>query len=378
MKQINALEILADPSFLKTLSREQLEEIKRELEEVKDSKNIEQHALKILINALYGAQANKYFVLANPDLAAGITSTGRFFIRLCALRVEQRLQELIPSQKPYVVAGDTDSFYYHLETFVIKKFGENVDYRDDEVIDWLNEFEKKIVQKVIGEATQEFADILNIYDISKIGVEREIIADSAVFVAKKKYFARVADMEDVRYTKGTPYIKIMGLETARSSTPPWCRKKLKESIDVMLDQDIKGIRNWRDEAMKEFREQPIDQISMTSGISSLDYNLGDKGIPQGPKSALIHNKFLENNGLIGEIDTLKPGEKYKRCYLLEPNRFGSEILSFEDNKIIKIIEEDKIFDYATNFEKYFESPLENMVGSIGYNIESKFFLDDDF
>lgn len=378
MKQINALEILSDPSFLKSLSKEQLKEIEKGLEEIKDSKNIEQHALKILINALYGAQANKYFILANPDLAAGITSTGRFFIRLCAMRVEQRLQSLLKSEKPYVVAGDTDSFYYHLETFTVKKFGPEVDYRASEVIDWLDEFEKKIIQPTIDEAIEEFSDILNIYDPKKIGVEREIIADSAVFVAKKKYFARVADMEGVRYTEGNPYIKIMGLETARSSTPPWCRTKLKESINVMLDQDLKGIRVWRDKAMVEFKEQPLDQISMTSGISSLDYDLNDKGIPQGPRSALIHNKFLENNGLIGEVDTLKPGEKYKRCYLLQPNRFGSEIISYGDNKILKIIESDGIFDYATNFQKYFEAPLENMVGSIGYNIESKFFLDDDF
>lgn len=368
--------ILEQPDLLNGLTKEVYETLKDWFDELKSTKHIKQHALKILINALYGAQANKYFALANPDLAAGITSTGRFFIRFCSDHVESKLQNILPSVKPYVCAGDTDSFYYHLEPFVIKKFGDKVDFRDPVVIDWLDSFEKKIIQPTIDEAIAEFAEILNIYDPKKIGVEREIIADSAVFVAKKKYFARVADMEGVRYSKDSPYIKVMGLETARSSTPPWCRKKLKESIDVMLDSDLQGIRAWRDQARREFKNQPLDQISMTSGISSLDYNLNDKGIPQGPRSALLHNRYVEANNLVGEIDLLKPGEKFKRCYLLEPNRFGGEIISYEDPKIVKMIEEDKIFDYAKNFEKYFENPLENMVGSIGHNIESKFYFDD--
>ena len=103
-------------------------------------------------------------------------------------------------------------------------------------------------------------------------------------------------------------------------------------------------------------------------MSSLDYDIRDKGVPQGSKAALAHNNWIKQQGLEDEIPLLQPGEKYKRCYLLTPNRFGSEIISFESSRVAKIIEEDGIFDYQTNFQKQFEQPLERMVESMNYDI----------
>lgn len=347
---------------------ETLEEMARIFEDEEDDKHIQQHALKILINALYGAMANKYFLLANPDLAAAITSTGRFFIRLISVRIEERLQQIQPSPKPYVIYNDTDAVYYQIEPIMERKFPGRLEECTEEMVEWADAFEKKVIQKIIQDAIAEFAQLLNTYDPSQIGVEREVIADAAVFVAKKKYFARVRDMEGVRFDMDDPYLKVMGLEIARGGTPPWCKKHLKDSISIILDKDAQGVREWRDKVKKEFLEQPIEDISMTLGISSLNFDIGDKGIPQGARSALSHNRYLRDNDLLGVIEEIKPGEKYKRCYLKTPNRFGTEILSFEDPKIIKMIEEDGIYDYATNFEKYFENPLENMVGKLGFDI----------
>lgn len=264
-----------------------------------------------------------------------------------------------------------NSCYYTIAPFVKKKFGENASAHDSNVIDWCDKFQKEIIEKLIQKATDDYSAILNVYDPSQIGVEREVIADNIVFVAKKKYFARVMDIEGVRYNLDDPYIKIMGLEIARSSTPAFCRDKLEESIGVILDQDLVGLKRWRDQVRLEFLEQPIEEISMVQGISSLDYNLGDKGVPQGPKSALAHNKWVLENGLEQEIELLVAGEKYKRCYLKMPNRFGSEVISYSSGKIAKIIEQDGIFDYSKNFEVQFEKPLERMVEGMGYIIEDK-------
>lgn len=524
------------PEYLAELETSELEKLSEELEYLVDDFNTTQMALKILINALYGALANKHFLLANPDLAAGITSAGRFFIQLLALNLEETLQGLLPCSKPYVCYGDTDSVvyntkirtdrgiaeigkifddadpntqivtesgnevrkvnglksltysmenglefrdipyvmrhkvkkrmfrvkvngkslditedhslmvirngklqeckpseiakgdrlvtvngmepeltitddftiedlgivedfvydievegthcffgndilahnsvYYQVAPFVTKKFENLPDASIEEKVEWADQFEKRIGQKVIQDTIQEFAEILNVMNPDVIGVEREIIADSAVFVAKKKYFARVRDSEGVRFPIDDPYIKIMGLEVARSSTPPWVKMKLQESINVILDTDTAGVKRWRDGVKAEFANQPILDISMVAGISSLDYNIDEKGVPQGPKSAIAHNNWVKANNLEDEIETLKPGEKYKRCYLKTPNRFGTDVLSFEGDKIANIIADDKIFDYQTNFEKYFEKPLENMVGSIGMDISSRPVFDE--
>lgn len=361
--------------LLSSLSLEELEELADGLQDIVDDFDVTQHALKILINALYGALANKHFLLANPDLAAGITSAGRFFIRLLSLNLENTLQGLLTNKEPYVVYNDTDSVYYTIKPFVLKKFA-NTNATIEGKVNWADNFEKKIVQKVIQDTIAEFAELLNVMRPDVIGVEREIIADSAAFIAKKKYFARVRDMEGVRFPSDDPYIKIMGLEVARSSTPPWVKERLKESVNVILDRDENGVRKWRDEMKALFPKQPILDISMVAGISDMSYTLGEKGIPQGPKSAIAHNNWVESNNLQDEIEILRPGEKYKRCYLKTPNRFGTEVLSFEGNKIAKIIEEDGIFDYQLNFEKYFENPLENMVKSVGMDISNRPMFDE--
>ena len=361
---------------LSKYSLEELKALEAKYQNIAESKHTDQLALKILINSLYGALANFHFILANSENAAAVTASGRFFIRLLSENIENALNKIIPSKVSRLSSGDTDSIYYTVKDFVHKKFGMDVTRFTPGVIDWVDKFEQTVIQKVIEETIQQYSNVLNIHDPSQIGVEREIIADSAVFVAKKKYFARVLDAEGVRYPLDNPKLKIMGLEVARSSTPEWVRIKLKESINVILDTTEYGLKKWRDEVKADFQNQPIRSISMTAGISSLDYQLGDKGIPQGPKSALVHNKWVEENDMQDVIELLTPGEKYKRCYLKQPNRFGSEVISYFDDRIANIIAEDKIYDYSLNFEKYFENPLENMTKGLGYNISSEYALDE--
>jgi len=57
----------------------------------------------------YGAQANKYFMLFNIDLARAITSNGRYFIRTLGKYIEEGLQNLQKMDRPYVIYHDTDS-----------------------------------------------------------------------------------------------------------------------------------------------------------------------------------------------------------------------------------------------------------------------------
>ena len=369
MRKLTVEELLEkDLSWFDTCSIEELEYYIEVLESAFVSDHITQLTLKILINSLYGALANAHFSLANPDMAAAITSSGRFFIQLVANNVERELQALLPSEKPYIISGDTDSFYYTIQNIVSRKFGENASASTPGIVDWVDSFEKKVIQKIIQDSIEEYAEILNIADPSQIGVEREIISDRAFFVAKKRYAARVLDMEGVRFNLDDPYIKAMGLEIARSSTPAWVKDKLQESISVILDNDQYGVRKWRDETKLQYQDQPLESICAVQSVNSLDYKLGDKGIPQGSKAALAHNNWVQQQGLEDTIELLQPGEKYKRCYLLTPNRFGTEIISFGDPKSAKIIEEDGIFDYQTNFQKQFEQPLERMVESMNYDI----------
>lgn len=94
---------------LRNLSNEDLLKLRTEALDGVDRMYIEQFTKKILINALYGATANRFFPLFNPDFAASITANGRYFIQKSAIYVEEALQKVLPSEKPYTVYGDTDS-----------------------------------------------------------------------------------------------------------------------------------------------------------------------------------------------------------------------------------------------------------------------------
>ena len=110
MRKLTVEELLEkDLSWFDTCSIEELEYYIEVLESASVSDHITQLTLKILINSLFGALANAHFILANPDMAAAVTSSGRFFIQLVANNVERELQALLPSDEPYVIYGDTDS-----------------------------------------------------------------------------------------------------------------------------------------------------------------------------------------------------------------------------------------------------------------------------
>jgi DNA polymerase elongation subunit (family B) len=229
---------------LRSLSTEELESLLHLAENGESLFDTRQLVEKTMINSLYGALANKWFPLFNEDMAAAITGNGRYFIQKLANYIEETLQQLLPQEKPYIVYGDTDSVYYHIEPFVEKYIAQNPGLPTNDYVEFADRFEKKVIQPVIEKTINDFAYELNAYNKDKIGAEREIIADAAVFTAKKKYYARVRDNEGTRYPDDSPKIKVMGLEIIKSSTPKWSQKYLKQAIPHILDKNEDDLRTW--------------------------------------------------------------------------------------------------------------------------------------
>ena len=94
---------------LEKLSTKELEELYHQCEMMQEQKSTGQLTKKVLINGLYGALANKAFVLFNEKIAQSITGNGRYFIQKTANMIEDTLQSKLPSKDKYVVYGDTDS-----------------------------------------------------------------------------------------------------------------------------------------------------------------------------------------------------------------------------------------------------------------------------
>ena len=363
---------------LKNLSDDELEGLLALAENGESLYNTRQLVEKTMINSLYGAMANKWFPLFNESMAAAITGNGRFFIQKLAKYIEETLQKLLPQEKPYIIYGDTDSVYYHIEPFVNKYIEQNPGLPINDYVEWADKFEKKVIQPTIEKTIEDFAKQLNAYNKDKIGAEREIIADAAVFTAKKKYYARVRDSEGTRYPDDAPKIKVMGLEIIKSSTPPWSKKYLKAAIPHILDKDENDLRNWIKTIKNEFTQVDLNQIAGVGSVSRIDYVLGEKGIPFGSRAALMHNKYIKENGLEDKYAPIQAGDKCKRIFLQTPNVFGTEIIAYTNDSFVNEIKKFNCVDYDTQFEKNFMKPLDLMVAPLKYDLEKETAELDDW
>ncbi len=262
-----------------------------------------------------------------------------------------------------------NSIYFHIEPFMQKYQEKNPSLSINEYVDWADAFEKKVIKPIVNTCIEDFAIELNAYNKEMIGADREIIADVAVFCAKKKYYARVRDNEGTRYPENDPKIKIMGLEIIKSGTPVWSKKQLKLAIPFILDKDEQDVRNWLQKIKWEFTNQKLNDIAGVAGVSNLDYVLGQKGIPMGSRAALSHNKYIKENNLQDKYEAIHPGDKTKRLFLITPNKFNTDVIAYTNDLFTKELE--GCIDYDKNFEKNFLAPLDLMVKVLKYNLEKE-------
>ena len=252
-----------------------------------------------------------------------------------------------------------------------------------ELIDFLDSAAKKAIQPVLDKSMEELGRRLNCTD-NRLKFKREVIASSGIFVAKKRYALCVYDKEGVRYTK--PWIKIMGMETARSSTPQLVRDKLKRAIEIILMENEQSLIYFVSNFRKMFFEQPIEKVAFPRGISGLEvYDDPDtiykKSTPIATKAALLHNHQIKKLNLQEAYPLLKEGDKIKFIHIKVPNPYGKhgrdKVMAFMGSTPKEFNLENYV-DYEMQFEKTFLEPLKNVTNIIGWNVEVKVTLESFF
>ena len=356
---------------LRSLPREELEKLLEEAENKESLYNTTQLVEKTLINSLYGALGNRHFNLFNEKMAAAITGNGRYFIQKLAKYIEESLQSMLESEKPYMVYGDTDSIYFTIEPFMEKIIEKNPGLGVNDYVELADQFEKKVIAPIVQKTITDFADELNAFNRDMIGCEREVIADAAVFTAKKKYYARVRDSEGTRFPEDDPYIKVMGLEIIKSSTPTWSKKYLKEAIPHILDKNESELKDWFREIKQEFINADLNEIAHSGGVSRLDYDINAKGVPIGSRAAIRHNMYIEEHGLLEKFALIQPGDKCKRLFLQTPNPFNTDCIAYTNEQFVEEIKKHDCVDYDAQFHKQFLKPLDLMVAVMNYNLEKE-------
>jgi DNA polymerase elongation subunit (family B) len=355
--------------------RDVSDEIKSEELKIVQFNNL-QMALKILLNAGYGAVGNQHFLYYKVENAEAITASGQLINKWTHVRVNALLNKMLGTEGVNrTVAGDTDSLYLNLSD-VVKQM--NIGHlSENEITDKLDQFTKTILSPKIDKFANDLCDYVNGMQ-NKMVWEREVIAPQAIFVRKKGYIMNVLDSEGVRYN--TPKFKVTGLEAVKSSTPEWSRVYLKECYKLALAQDKDALHARVKEIRKEFGKLSSSVISIPRGTTDIDKYIDPdmiyiKGTPKHVKAALIHNWYVDKLGL--KIPKLVGGNKLKYVELKKPNPINQEVVGFEwfmppEFNLDDYVDRDGIFKSA------FLSPLQIFLDSIKWTHEPVISLESFF
>ena len=362
----------------RTIYKKKMLAAKQEYENTKDPQLVKdiakynniQMARKIQLNSAYGAIGNEYFRYFRLENAEAITLSGQLSIRWIENKMNEYLNKILKSDdKDYVIAVDTDSIYLDLGDLVKNVFKGGTP-SDEKVVNFLDKICKVELETYIESCYQELATYVNAYQ-QKMVMKRENIANRGIWTAKKRYILNVWDSEGVRYKE--PKMKIMGLETQRSSTPAYFRDKLLKAYKIMIKGTNDDMIDYISDIKRETHQQSYIDIAFPRGCNGLEKyrsysEIYKKGTPIAVRGALLYNHYLKQYKITNKFPLIQEGEKVKFIYLKTPNPIGQNIISFF-NTLPKEFKLDQYINHQMQFEKSFLEPLKSVIECIGWKHE---------
>tara|TARA_A100000164_G_C21940423_1_gene790390 strand:+ start:1363 stop:3879 length:2517 start_codon:yes stop_codon:yes gene_type:complete len=337
-----------------------------------------QQVRKISLNSAYGVLANQWFAFFDPQLAESVTTAGQLVIKWSEKTANDYLNKILKTDKDYIIAMDTDSIYITLDDLVSQIFTKEQQQDRERVINFLCKIETEI-ENALREGFDELKDYTNAFQ-QKMEMGREVIADRGIWTAKKRYILNVYDNEGVRLR--TPKLKMMGIETAKSSTPQWVRKKLTEALNIVMTKTESELWDFVETTRKEFRNLPAEEIASPRGCNNIkqyhdNTNIYSKGTPIHVRGALLYNHHLEKLNLDKRYELIKNGDKLHFTYLTTPNPIKENVISFL-SVLPREFDIHKYVDYDLQFDKAFVEPLKGIINLINWNVEPVASLDSFF
>ena len=364
---------------LKELKSTDGEEIRSLKNEIAKFHNFQQ-VRKIQLNSAYGAIGNEYFRYFDIDIAEAITISGQLSIRWIEGHLNQFLNKTLGTKgEDYIVASDTDSVYIRLGPLVKKVMGGETDH--GKITKNLNRFCDDVLQPFIERKYGDLASQQNAYS-QKMNMKRESIASKGIWTAKKRYMLNVT-MGEESVLLSKPELKIMGIETSRSSTPQVVRDALKNAIGIVMNGSEEELQTFVSTFRGKFMEMGVDQIAFPRSCSDLEKyadrtTIYRKSTPIAVKGALIYNHWLAEKKLKKSYPMIGDGEKVKFVYLKMPNPIREHVVAFSSGIPKEFGIDKRYIDYDTQFDKAFMEPLKTILEAIGWQAEQSNSLESLF
>ncbi len=299
------------PGLLKRWYAER-KELQGQLKKAKDANNdveIEywdkrQLVKKINLNSLYGAILNPGCRFFDKRIGQSTTLTGRQIVKHMSAKVNEIITGEYDHVGKAVIYGDTDSVYFSAYPILKTEI-------EAGKIPWSKENVITLYDQVCEEANKTFADFMaKAFHCPKtrsdvIAAGREIVAETGLYITKKRYAALVYDTEGFRSDIDGKLgkVKAMGLDLKRSDTPVFMQDFLKELLDMVLQEKqekdiLESITNFR----REFKERPgfekgsPKRANKIGHYQRLEEKQGKANMPGHVRASINWNTLKRMNG----------------------------------------------------------------------------------
>jgi DNA polymerase elongation subunit (family B) len=227
------------------------------------------------------------------------------------------------------------------------------------------------MEPLINEGYEQLATYVNAFE-QKMVMDREVISDNSVFCAKKRYAMSVWNSEGVAFTE--PYIKMMGLEVVKSSTPAFVQGAMKKTITMMLNHTEVECQDFIKVFKREFKKQDPEVVARIAGVNNTESKycnangefLTGVTVPMNSRAAIVYNKSIKDNRL--DYEQIIPGDKIKYVHLTMPNKLQQKVIGFVSIMPPELDLHKKV-DYDMLFEKTYLSPMKKIIDLIGWEME---------
>jgi DNA polymerase elongation subunit (family B) len=372
------------PGLLKRWYSER-KELQAMLKKAKDAKNdaeIEywdkrQLVKKINLNSLYGAILNPGCRFFDKRIGQSTTLSGRTIVKHMSAEVNKVITGEYDHVGKAMIYGDTDSCYFSAYPVLKDDIDKgNIPWDKDNVI--------TLYDQVCEQANTTFPQfMLDAFHCPRsrsdvIAAAREIVAETGLFITKKRYAALVYDIEGFRSDSDGKRgkVKAMGLDLKRSDTPVFMQDFLKDLLDMVLDKKPeKELLDAISEFRKEFKEMPgwekgaPKRANKIGHYRRLEEKQGKANMPGHVRASLNWNTLKRMNG-DKYSQEIVDGMKVIVCKLKQ-NPLGYTSVAYPTDEL-RIPEwfKELPFDGDAMEEVIIDNKLGNLIGVLNYDLES--------
>ena len=331
---------------------------------------------KINLNSLYGAILNPGCRFFDKRIGQSTTLTGRTIVKHMSAEANKTITGEYDHVGDAVIYGDTDSVYFSAWPVV----GKDV---DSGKLEWSAEKAITLYDQVSEAVDSTFVDMMGkAFHCPKsradvIAAGREIVAESGLFITKKRYAALVIDNEGFRTdTDGKPgKVKAMGLDLRRSDTPVFMQEFLSELLLMVLtDKPREDVLERITVFRKEFSERPgwekgsPKRANKVGHYRRLEEKQGKANMPGHVRASLNWNTLKRMNG-DKYSEEIVDGMKVIVCKLKQ-NPLGYTSVAYPTDQM-RLPEwfKELPFDDSAMAETIIDNKLDNLIGVLNYPLE---------